>query len=341
MEKQATTAHGRKDRISRALDISMTHHQLSSELLLPLLVNTCRYHRWLGHIVCTLLLLHGVTYNAAWIYKGEWLAEALEQAPGHNNLMGGLAFLFVIALWIGCLPGIRRGTYEVFKTVHHLGFYGMMVLGFCHYWRMFWWFLPGIVLYLSEVAMRLVQAGCSGNVRVLHASAAYDQKLCSLVLAAPDCAVASSGIVWLSAPGVSWFGTWHPFDYIAVPWPASDASGSTVITSTGAKPRTLTAMLIHMKAYSGWTRKFIAEVAEQGVNIRVKMQGPYADVGSQAAGHAAAAAADSRSTKLNGGGRLDGAIIVAGESFVQVFLVRIVYSAASQQLLALQVPACF
>jgi hypothetical protein len=269
---------------------------------------SCRYHRWLGHIVCTLLLLHGVTYNAAWIYEGTWVAEALEQAPGHNNLMGGLAFLFLMTLWIACLPAIRRGGYEVFKALHHAGFYGMLVLGFCHYWRMFWWFLPGLVLYFSECAMRLVQASCSSNVRVLHASAAHDQKLCSLVLSATDYALSSSGIVWLSSPGVSWFGSWHPFDYIAVPWPASDGA---------AEAHGQSAMLIHMKAYSGWTRKFIARVAEQGVNIRVKMQGPYADGGSSAAGHGSAAAAAAvaavGSAKQQNAGQLDAAIIVAGK----------------------------
>jgi hypothetical protein len=222
--------------------------------------------------------------------------------------MGGLAFLFLMTLWIACLPAIRRGAYEVFKALHHAGFYGMLGLGFCHYWRMFWWFLPGLVLYFSECAMRLVQASCSSNVRVLHASAAHDQKLCSLVLSATDYALSSSGIVWLSSPDVSWFGSWHPFDYIAVPWPASDAA---------ADAHGQTAMLIHMKAYSRWTRKFIARIAEQGVNIRVKMQGPYADGGgSSAAGHgsaAAAAVAAVGSAKQHNAEQLDAAIIVAGE----------------------------
>jgi hypothetical protein len=71
-------------------------------------------------------------------------------------------------------------------------------------------------------------------------------------------------------------------------------------------------MLIHMKAY-GWTKKFISHVAEQGVNIRVKIQGPYADVGSPAAGYtdvaAAAAAGSGRQYQTE---NLDAAIIVAG-----------------------------
>jgi hypothetical protein len=229
--------------------------------------------------------------------------------------MGGLAFLFLMALWIACLPSIRRGAYEVFKALHHVGFYGMLVLGFCHYWRMFWWFLPGLVLYFSECAMRLLQAGCSSNVCVLHASAAHDQKLCSLVLSAPNHAVASSGIVWLSSPGVSWIGSWHPFDYIAVPWPASDE-----FFVDNAESQSGTAMLIHMKAYSGWTRKFIARVAEQGVNVSLKMQGPYADGGSSAAGQAGAAAAAAAvgSSKQHDAGQMDAAIIVAGEPWLLV-----------------------
>jgi hypothetical protein len=187
----------------------------------------------------------------------------------------------------------------------------MLVLGCCHYWRIVWWFLPGLVLYFSECALRLLQAGFS-RVHVLHAQASPDRKLCSLVLSAPDYSVASSGIVWLSSPDVSWFGTWHPYDYVAVPWPVSKASGG---LPASPEPQTQTAMLIHMKADSGWTRKFIAHVAERGVKIRVKIQGPYADVGSSAAGFsgAAAAAAAAGSGKQCQDEGINGAIIVAGE----------------------------
>jgi hypothetical protein len=52
--------------------------------------------------------------------------------------MGGIAFLFILVLWIGCLPAIRRGAYAVFKTLHFVGIYGMLVLGCCHYWRIVW-----------------------------------------------------------------------------------------------------------------------------------------------------------------------------------------------------------
>jgi hypothetical protein len=81
----------------------------------------------------------------------------------------------------------------------------------------------------------------------------------------------------------------------------------------------VTAMLINMKAFDGWTKKFIAHVGEQGVNISVKIQGPYADVGSPATAgatlntgkgmHGAAFG----SAAQYGRKQASGAIIVAGE----------------------------
>ncbi|WIA20574.1 hypothetical protein OEZ85_004963 [Tetradesmus obliquus] len=70
-----------------------------------------------------------------------------------------------------------------------------------------------------------------------------------------------------------------------------------------------------MKAFDGWTAKFIARVAQQGVKTSVKMQGPYADVGGpvidgsapQHMPDVAAAAAGQRSSQ-----EPLGAIIIAG-----------------------------
>uniref|UniRef100_A0A383W8R5 Ferric oxidoreductase domain-containing protein n=1 Tax=Tetradesmus obliquus TaxID=3088 RepID=A0A383W8R5_TETOB len=265
-----------------------------------------RYHRWVGHHTWLLVLLHCIMYYAAWGYEGIFVAKAFAQGSKANGLFGGMAFLLSMAMWVACNEAVRRQAYAMFKTLHHVGFYAFLVLGCCHYWQMIWWCLPGLVLYFLEVALRLWQAACSNEIRVLHASASSDSKLCSLVLSAPQHAAASSGIVWLHAPGIGWFSTWHPFDYVTVPWPAGKRRHN------GSK-RYETAILVNMKAFDGWTAKFIARVAQQGVKTSVKMQGPYADVGSPVIDGCgtqllpAAAAAGQRSSQ-----EPSGAIIIAG-----------------------------
>jgi hypothetical protein len=288
-----------------------------------LLPGTCRYHRWIGHYTLLLVLVHCILYYAAWGYEGIFVAKAFAQGSEANGLFGGMAFLLSMVMWVASAQAVCRKAYEVFKALHHVGFYAFLVLGCCHYWRMIWWCLPGLVLYILEGAMRIWQSSSSSNVRVLQAFPSPDGQLCSLVLLAPDYAVASSGIVWLSAPGVSWFGSWHPFDYIAVPWPANDTSetvksGKFNISAASSKSHSanVTAMLINLKVFDGWTNKFIAHVAEQGVNISVKIQGPYADVGSPVTSGATCRmgkGAASGSTTQRGRKQAAGAIIVAGE----------------------------
>jgi hypothetical protein len=211
-----------------------------------------------------LVLLHCILYYSAWGYEGIFVAKAFAQGSKANGLFGGMAFLLSMVMWVACAQAVRRKAYAVFKALHHVGFYTFLVLGCCHYWRMIWWCLPCLTLYFMERAMRIWQSS-SSSVHVLHAFASPDSRLCSLVLSAPEHAVASSGVVWLSAPGVSWFGTWHPFDCIAVPWPATDAPSSVNLSSksknspgSSGSGNNVTAMLINMKAFNGWTKKFIA-----------------------------------------------------------------------------------
>lgn len=202
----------------------------------------------------TLVALHGLSYHAVWLYSGEWFAKALEQGSGHNNLLGSVASLFGLALWLTSLEGVRRANYAVFKAVHHVGFWGLLVFCVCHKWDLIWAFLPGLVLYGADGAYRVHQArlrpacgtthggsggGACGSAapHVLHASMSPGGGLCTLVLASPDFAAAASGFVWLSVPAISW--QYHPFEYIAVPWPQGGAESS---CSTG--------LLLHVKAYS-------------------------------------------------------------------------------------------
>lgn len=215
-------------------------------------LSLCRYHRALGHGVLTLVALHGLTYHLVWLASGQWVAKALDQGPGHNNLLGSVAFVFGLALWLTSLEAVRRANYAQFKVVHHIGFWGFLVFGVCHKWDLVWAFLPGLVMYGADAAYRIYQAfvqpafGLAGDVgvsssgsatSVLHASVSPGGGLCTLVLACPDFAAAASGYVWLSVPALSWY-EYHPFEYVAVPW------------RDGGAGRSRTGLLVHIKAYS-------------------------------------------------------------------------------------------
>jgi hypothetical protein len=193
--------------------------------------------------------LHGLTYHAVWLISGQWTAKALEQGSGHNNLLGSVAFLFALALWMTSLDFMRCNNFQLFKFVHHVGFWGFLVCGVCHKWDLIWGFVPGLVLYGIDAAYRICQAvqrpasstDGSGTVSsiapcVLHASVSPTGGLCTLVLSSRGYAAAASGYLWLAVPAISAW-QYHPFEYIAVPWPPGEDA-----TSTG--------LLLHIKAYS-------------------------------------------------------------------------------------------
>ena len=213
------------------------------------LPSSCRYHRWLGHAVLTLVALHGLTYHLVWLSSGQWAAKALEQGSGHNNLLGSVAFLFGLALWLTSLEVVRRSNFGVFKAMHHIGFWGFLVCGVCHKWDLIWSFLPGLVMYLLDGVYRLhavlqllAVTACDGAgggaARVLHASVSSGGSLCTLVLTSPSFAAAPSGYVWLCVPALSAW-QYHPFEYIAVPFGAGQRSSSAAA-----------GLLLHIKPYS-------------------------------------------------------------------------------------------
>ncbi|WIA44569.1 hypothetical protein OEZ86_007294 [Tetradesmus obliquus] len=116
-----------------------------------------RYHRWLGHAVMVIVTAHSLGFWGVWLYQGLWVKEAFDQGARINNLAGGISFLSGLALWLSSLEVARRGSYETFYKLHHIGFWGFMFAGCCHYWGMFWYFLPGLMLYGVDAVYRLQQ----------------------------------------------------------------------------------------------------------------------------------------------------------------------------------------
>jgi hypothetical protein len=66
------------------------------------------------------------------------MVSAFREGPTTSNLMGGIGLLFTLMLWATSQEVVRRRAYLVFKPLHHIGFWGFMLLGVAHHWVMFW-----------------------------------------------------------------------------------------------------------------------------------------------------------------------------------------------------------
>lgn len=188
-----------------------------------------------------------------------------------SHLFGGLAFICALLLWITSQEPVRRRFYSAYKILHHVGFWGFMIMGCAHKWTLFWYFVPGMLMYAVDGVFRLHQmaAGRSGslapqapadakpglsgvNAEVLKVDICPSQTLCSLLLAAPDFGAARAGIVWLNVPKVS-LTQWHAFDYTASEVTVSAdgrvCNGLTADKAAVAGERKV-ALSVHIKAYS-------------------------------------------------------------------------------------------
>lgn len=201
------------------------------------------------------------------------MSSALRQGQETNNLLGGIALMFSLLLWATSQPPVRRAWYNIYKFCHHVGFWGFMLLGVAHHWALFWYFVPGMLLYAVDGVFRLHQmftgrggdlaspGGTSGdqgsswvNAEVLQVEVDSAGTMCSLLLAAPGFGIAPVGVVWLNVPQLSWV-QWHAFDYTACEV-SLDEKGRVVKAGAGDKGtaggRRVTAMAVHIKAYRRW-----------------------------------------------------------------------------------------
>lgn len=194
--------------------------------------------------------------------------------------MGGVALVFALLLWATSQERVRRWSYALYKPLHHIGFWGFLLMGCAHHWALFWYFVPGMLLYAVDGVFRLHQAfagrsgelttttikrsqlasstqpaaGCSGvNTEVLAADVDPARSMCSLLLAAPEFGAAPAGIVWLNVPAIS-LTQWHAFDYtgstVAVSADGEVCNGYNSGKGNGGGSRQVTALSVHIKAYS-------------------------------------------------------------------------------------------
>jgi len=208
----------------------------------------------------------------SWAADGRWMANALMSGPLTNNLLGGPALFFALLLLAASQEPVRRWWYTLYKVLHHIGFWGFLLAGCMHHWGMFWYFVPGLLLYAVDGVFRLHQIfagssgnlslgsqatapapGCTGiNTEVLRVDIDPAKTMCSLLLAAAEFGAAPAGIVWLNVPAISLI-EWHAFDYTASQV-AMAPDGTVSNGYSGGKGvsagKQQTALSVHVKAYS-------------------------------------------------------------------------------------------
>jgi hypothetical protein len=201
-----------------------------------------------------------------------------------SHLFGAFALLCSLLLWITSQEPVRRRFYYIYKPLHHIGFWGFMLMGVAHKWSLFWYFVPGMLLYAVDAVFRLHQlsSGRSGslttgparegaaaktrvtsvNAEILKADVSPNEMMCSLLLAAPEFGVAPAGIVWLNVPEISVMG-WHPFDYTAseVTLTADSRVCNDFTTDkAGVKGDRKVALSVHIKACSRYAMQQLLPV---------------------------------------------------------------------------------
>lgn len=208
---------------------------------------------------------------------GTWVKAVARNGSELSHLFGGITLVFALTLWITSQEFFRRRAYGVYKTLHHVGFWGFMVMGCAHTWSLFWYFVPGMLLYAVDGVLRLHQAavgqpgslltsghkeaaaagagaasgkpvGSGGvNAQVLQVDVAADASMCSVLLAAPEFGVAPAGIVWLNVPAVS-STAWHAFDYTGSE--VTVLEDGRVVGGFSGKGMRKVALSVHIKAYN-------------------------------------------------------------------------------------------
>ncbi|CAL5340958.1 unnamed protein product [Camellia sinensis] len=80
-----------------------------------------RYHIWLGNLIMFILTLHGLTYFAEWIMRGDFLTQLLEwRSDAGANFAGVICYSFFLVMWVTSLPPVRRRYFELFLYAHQL-----------------------------------------------------------------------------------------------------------------------------------------------------------------------------------------------------------------------------
>ncbi|PNH12965.1 Ferric reduction oxidase 2 [Tetrabaena socialis] len=229
-----------------------------------------KYHRWLGHGTLVMMSLHGIMYMGIWARDGilvsmlNWGMDA-----GVNRLSGLVALCGGWLLWVTSIPVVRRRLFNFFLTAHLTGALIFMLFAFMHRKDIATWVMPGVLLYLLDVAMRTVQQAFNSTTVTATpdegpaaATISRDGHVLTFSLKCNESMTwVGSDTIFLNAPAISWW-QWHPFTL---------ASSSTSCPSSGGGKR----MVLHIKQYNRWTKRLISRLATDATPVKLYVSGPY------------------------------------------------------------------
>ncbi|KXZ56058.1 hypothetical protein GPECTOR_2g940 [Gonium pectorale] len=233
-----------------------------------------KYHRWLGHGTLIAFTLHGVMYMALWAQQGV-LAEEMKWGTYYvNNRAGMVSLAGGWALWLTSLGPVRRRLFnQVFYPTHIVGALVFMLFAFMHVPDMAPWVLPGVFLYLLDVVLRNIQPWFNATSVTTAANAQLSADGSLVTLAIPACESVhwvAGDVVFLKVPSVSRW-QWHPFTVASSP----AASGPSSRSGGGQQ-----ALVVHIKRYSRWTKRFLALLAADPSPHALYVSGPHSPPGS-------------------------------------------------------------
>ncbi|CAL5218771.1 g490 [Coccomyxa viridis] len=213
-----------------------------------------KYHRWVGHGTMVLLTLHGFGFYGVWLYTAEYTRGLVWDRTGTNMLAGTISWLGGCALWATSVEYVRRRFFELFYKTHILGLITFFMFGFMHHVSLWAYTMPGILLYLLDMAFRVAQQ--AQPVVVSNVSVCKSATLATLHFNAdPNTPIKPIQDLFLGVDGLSPV-QWHPYSTVG-----------------GDQGHTLVA---HIKAYGKWTTGLLNRVLNRG-SVVMRVDGPYGE----------------------------------------------------------------
>ncbi|XP_031483417.1 ferric reduction oxidase 2-like [Nymphaea colorata] len=218
-----------------------------------------KYHIWLGHIVMTILTVHGTCFIIIWTCSNE-LHKFLEWANDDvSNVAGELALFFGICMWITTLPWIRRKMFELFFYTHQL--YVLFVVFFVFHvgTGVLYMLLPGLYLFIVDRFLRFMQSRQS--VRLVSARILPCEAVELSFSKKPGLSHSPMSTVFINVPSISRL-QWHPF---------------TVTSSSSLEPEKLSVAIKCEGQWTGDLYEKLSSAARSGAidGLEVLVEGPY------------------------------------------------------------------
>ncbi|GAQ82742.1 Ferric reductase [Klebsormidium nitens] len=224
-----------------------------------------RYHRWLGHMAMWSLTAHALFYYLYWTANPEinFVHEFFDWGQRYfiNLLAGSISWIFGLALWITSLDWIRRKYFELFYKTHIVGFVGLVVFAQMHYYWMWTCWLPGLLLYAADLAVRLCQIQ---NTSTAIAKGVCEEDSVVMIKLSVDKNIKLAPLqdIFVAFPDISRW-QYHPFSI-------AKAETSSACPMEGSSKE----ILLSMKRYGKWTSEVIDRL-KNGEVLAVRLSGPF------------------------------------------------------------------